>query len=289
VLKVVRSPIPALSETVVDPGRGRLYLSSIDEPWVAVFDLASESFLTPIPTTFRGIGAAISFQRDKLYVGLELVELTTTGFISVIDLALGVEERVISLGIPNDGDPDNRMTMDELAFGPGEDLLYATTSPFFAEQGILVVDPDAGELVSQIDLRPADPGLLGGAHDLHVDGGNLIVAATVEVALVPIASPEAIRFGSTGHPNLVPKEIAISPDRGEWAITTGDLGAGFREIQLMDAGTLVVIWRDRIPATAVSPQGVAFRPDGNAFLVVGSRVDSPIGGFPAELIVYLHR
>ena len=87
VLKVVRSPIAALHETVVDPGRRRLYLTSIDEPWVAVFDLASESFLPPIPTTFRGIGAVISFQRDKLYIGLELVELESTGFISVVDLA----------------------------------------------------------------------------------------------------------------------------------------------------------------------------------------------------------
>ncbi|HET7693697.1 MAG TPA: hypothetical protein VFM44_11470, partial [Gemmatimonadota bacterium] len=157
VLKVVRSPIAALHETVVDPGRRRLYLTSIDEPWVAVFDLASESFLPPIPTTFRGIGAVISFQRDKLYIGLELVELESTGFISVVDLAQGVEEEIIALGIPNDGDPDKRLTMAELAFGPGEELLYATTSPFFANQGILVVDPDARHLVSQIDLWPTDP------------------------------------------------------------------------------------------------------------------------------------
>ncbi|HET6361119.1 MAG TPA: hypothetical protein VFH11_03585 [Gemmatimonadota bacterium] len=289
VLKVVRSPIAALHETVVDPGRGRLYVTSIDESWVAVFDLASESFLPAIPTTFRGIGAAISFQRDKLYIGLELVDLESTGFISVVDLARGVEEEIISLGIPNEGDPDKRLTMDELAFGPGEDLLYATTSPFFANQGILVVDPEIGQLVAQIDLLPDDPQLLGGAHDLHVQGEHLIVTATVEVALVPLAFPEAIRFGSTGHPNLVPKELAIAPLGDEWAITTGDLGAGYREIQLMNAGSLAVIWRDRIPSTAVSPQGIAYRPDGNVFLVVGSRVDSPIGGFPAELTVYLYR
>ncbi|HET7692546.1 MAG TPA: hypothetical protein VFM44_05625 [Gemmatimonadota bacterium] len=288
-LKVVRSPISALSETVVDAGRNRLYLVSIDEPLVAQFDLGSESFLTPIEISSRGIGAAISETRDELYIGLELVGPESGSFISVVDLGNGVEDRVIDLGVVSELNPDNPVNMVELLFGPGEDLLYATTSSF-AQEGILVIEPDRGRLIDQIDLWPENPQRLGGALDIQLNEEDLLATFSNRVAAISLSSPYMIRFGFTAADlPLTAKELAVAPGGNEWALTTGDHGAGYIAVQLMESSFLRVVWEDRLPPTAVNPQGIAYRPDGNAFMVVGSRVEFLPATGPSELTIYLNR
>jgi len=287
-VKTERTPIRGGARMVLDLSRNRLYAMSIDNPFLLVFDLGSETFLPPIPTSSRGIGVAVSETRGKAYVGLE-VETELSGLISVVDLDRGIEERVIELGIGSAGNPGSRMGM-KLVFDAVEERLYAGTSNS-AVQGILVVDPDAGALVDQINLWPDAPErapFLGGATDMVRDRDVLVAASRLgqgRIAVVPLTDPEAIRFGVT---ELSLIRIAVSPDEREYAMTaTSSLGE-IRAVLLMDAATLDVIWEDR-PASPGRRVGVAFRPDGQVFFVSGAPRDTAPTGAPNELTVYLYR
>jgi DNA-binding beta-propeller fold protein YncE len=294
VRKTVLSPINALSRTVIDTRRNRLYLASIDEPLVGVFDLATETFLPPIAISSRGVGIAISTRRDRVYVGLEIEGVEETGFISVIDPGAGVEEGVIDLGIGSLANPGDHLNMATLLFDETESALYATTS-LFAQQGILVINPDLGELSGQIDAWPEHNPYLGFGIDLLITQG-LLVATTSHfegMGRIAVISPPPIpiRFGDIAR-FLQPKEIAISPDGMELAVTAGDLGIGYGAVRILSFSTLGTIWEDRIPTRgtprAVNPEDIAFRPDGNVFFMAGGREEISDAS-PAELYVYLRR
>lgn len=291
-LKVVRSPIDALAKTAVDEARGLLYLASLDEPLVAVFDLATETFQAPIATSDRGIGVALSRQRDRLYVGLETVTESSGAFISVIDLGARQEEQVFDLGVISGPNPEQPVQMVELLLDPGESRVFATTW-IDAQAGILVFDPDTGELLEQVDLEPENPARLGGALDLDFLNGQLIAtSANIDgfgLLRVLSGSPIQVVRVSVIQQFLGLKDLAVSPDDRELAITTADAGNGTHGTLLVDAGTLQVIWEDRFSGEIVSPQDVAFRPDGNVILVAGGTFVGFVGPAPSELTVYIHR
>lgn len=293
-LKVVRSPIGALAKTALDEARRLLYLVSIDEPLVAVFDLTSETFQAPIATSDRGIGVALSRQRDRLYVGLESVTATSGAFISVIDLGAREELQVFDLGVGNDANPDQPVHMSELILDPSDRRGFATTDPALAGEGMLVFDPDTGELLEQVDLEPENPSRLGGARDVLFLNDQLIATSSnfdgFGLFRVLSGSPptEVVRVSMLER-FLIPKDLAVSPDGLELAVTTGDRGNGTHGTLLVDATTLEVIWEDRFSGEIVSPQNVVFRPDGNAILVAGGTFVGSVGPAPSELTVYLHR
>ncbi|MGH7589180.1 MAG: hypothetical protein ACRELU_11370 [Gemmatimonadota bacterium] len=291
-LSVVRSPIEALSETAVDELRGLLYLVSIDEPLVAVFDLASETFQAPIATSDRGIGVALSRQRDRLYVGLETVTGTSGAFISVIDLGARREEEVFDLGVVSGPNPNLPMGMFELLLDPAESRVFATTWPG-AQAGLLVFDPDTGVLVQQVDLEPENPPRLGGALDIDRLNGEFIVTSVnidgFGLLRVLSGSPSEVTRVSVIEQFLGLKDLAFSPDGQELAITTNGPGDGTHGTLLVDAGTLQVIWEDRFSGEIVSPQNVAFRPDGNVILVTGGTFVGSFGPASSELTIYIHR
>jgi len=292
-VKTERTPIRGGSRMALDLARNRLYAMSIDNPFLLVFDLGSETFLPPIPTSSRGIGVVVSETRGEAYAGLE-VETELSGQISVVDLDQGIEERVIELEIGSAGNPGDRMGMNALVFDAAQERLYASTSNS-AVQGILVVDPDAGVLIDQINLWPdapegTPPAFLGGSRDMIRNGEVLAGTSTSRLgqrrlAVVPLADPEAIRFGVT---ELRLTEIAVSPDRSEYAITATSATGEVRAVLLMDAATLDVIWENR-PASPGRRIGVAFRPDGQMFFVSGPPRDTAPTGAPNELTVYLYR
>ncbi|MGH7572667.1 MAG: YncE family protein [Gemmatimonadota bacterium] len=290
-VKTERTTIRGGSHMALDPARNRLYAMSIDHPFLFVFDLASETFLAPIETNARGIGIAVSHTRGKAYIGLE-VETQESGLISVVDLDQGVEERVIQLGIGSAGNPGDRMGMNALVFDPDESRLYASTSPS-AVQGILVVDPDEGRLLDQIELSPENDEILGGAIDMIRDGDLLVatsqnsLAPQGRLAVVPLADPQAIRFGLTGGQDI-PINVAVSPDRRDYAFTAATSSTD-HAIKLMDTSTLEAIWEDRPAPPADRRIGIAFRPDGHVFFAAGSTRDPAPTGAPNELTVYLYR
>lgn len=198
-VKTERTTIRGGSHMALDLARNRLYAMSIDNPFLFVFDLASETFLSPVATSARGIGVVVSETRGKAYIGLE-VETEESGLISVIDLDQGIEERVINLGIGSAADPCcGRMGMNALLFDAIERRLYASTSPS-AVQGILVIDPDSGRLVDQLELN-LEIEFPGGAIDL-IRNEDMLAATSVNgltgegrITIVPLADPLALRFG----------------------------------------------------------------------------------------------
>lgn len=210
-----------------------------------------------------------------------------------MDVALGREERVIDLGIPNPVNPGDRLGMDDMALTDNEERLWVLTR-INTSLGVLIVDPVAGELVGQVDLWPEEDAGLGGGFDLDLAGETFLVTSGSRfgmgrIAAFPKSNPSAVRFGNTGQ-FLSPIELAASPDGGEWAITLGDVGAGFDALQIMDAQRLEVVWEERLfRETDVDPPvDVVFRPDGNVFLVAYSRGPAP-RPVPSELLVYLYR
>ncbi len=295
-VKNVRTPISALWTMAVDSARGRLYVSSLNEPWLAVFDLASETFLPPIATSARGIGVAYDRHRDLVYIGLEVeaFQSLSSGFISVVDVAQGVETRVIELGITDANNPGDRLGLNAMLLDPSDERLYAASSS--GHQGVLVIDPVAGEIIDQVDLWPEPPipptgEIPGNARDLRLDRGQLIATSNSQngmgrMAVVPLSDLTNVRFGNTGQ-FVLPKHLAATPDGQEWAISTGDRGVGYSGVLLMDAATMRVIWDDRFPEGIF--EGVAFRPDGKVFVVAGTRTDLFPPPSPGELLVYLRR
>lgn len=289
--RTVRTQTRALSRSALDVDRQRLYLMSLEEPEVGVFDLGSESFLQPIPVSAPGIGVALSRQRSELYVGLA-VGGDSNGFISVVDVARLIQTRVIDLNLQNLANPGLQLGMAQLALNETETRLYASTSPF-AQQGVLEVDPISGMLVNHFDLRPEDPVFFGGGNDVDVLGNLVIATSTSEsglgrIAIVPVDRPLDMRFGFTGQ-FLTPKNLEITPDRTEWGVTIAGRGAGFHAVHLMDAVTLRTVWEHRISTTAVSPEDIAFVPAGNLFLVAGGSEDLLPAPSPSELYVFLRR
>lgn len=294
-------PTAGLSEMVVDPVRGRLYIGSFLQPQIAVIDLAAQAFLSPIQISARGIGMALSQQRSELYIGLEVEGGESTAFISVVDVDQGVETRVIDLGLTSRLNPGITMGMLELVLNPLESTLFATTPPILVAEGILVIDPVEGKLLGQIDMWPEVPdefpAFFSGANDLNRMGNELISTGTNpgtegggRVAVIPIDDPGRMRFGHTGGGQfLFPNQLAIAPDGFDWAITAFNNPDLPHQVMLMEAATLQVIWRDEMPLGATRPFGVAFRPDGNVFLVAGNREDRNPAPSQADLFVYLHR
>lgn len=231
---------------------------------------------------------AVSGRRDRVYVGLE-----TWGLISVIDPALGVQESVIELELPDPDEPsDARLTLISLVFDPAERFLYTATR-MDTQQGLLVIDPDAGELVDQIDLWPEWTGL-GGGFGLARNGSQLAVTTGTpdgvgRVAQFQIEEPGGMRFGQTGR-FAIPNRVAPSHSGTEYIVATGDGGSGYFALMLIDASSLRVVWEERFPRPpAGMPQDVGFRPDGNVFFVVGTREDTEFEIQPNELSVYLYR
>jgi hypothetical protein len=284
-LKTVRTEIRGGSRIGLDPARQRLYAMSIDEPLLLVFDLASESFLPPIDTRARGAGVTISARRREAYVGLEVEDLIS-GFISVIDLDRGIENRVINLGIGNDINPGDQMGMNTLVLNEAETQLFAVTNKF-AIEGILVVDPVAGELLGQLDLWPEHGLLLGFASDAIIHQGQLYAASSSSqgqgrVGVTSLMALGQWRFGNTG-PTVDPIELAMAPDGRELLLSGA--GHSFDAVQLMDATTLEVIWEERFFPPAEIRQGIGFRPDGRVFFTAGA-ANNPA---PNELFVYLRR
>ncbi len=290
-------PTAGLSEMVIDPARGRLYIGSFLEPQVAVLDLATQAFLAPIAIAARGIGMALSQQRSELYIGLEVEGGESTGFVSVVDLDQGIETRIIDLGITSRLNPGVTMGMVQLVLDPTETILFATTPPNIVAEGILVIDPVEGRLLGQVDMAPENPEFLSGARDLARIGNDLI--ATGEnfaagmggrVVVFPVDDPERLRFGATEGQFLFPRDLAIAPDGSEWAMTAFNNPDLPHQVLLMEAANLQVIWRDEMPLGASSPFGIAFRPDGNVLMTAGNLID-PISAPPqqAHLFVYLHR
>ncbi|MGH7589015.1 MAG: hypothetical protein ACRELU_10530 [Gemmatimonadota bacterium] len=290
-------PTAGLSEMVVDPARGRLYIGSFLEPQIAVLDLATQSFLAPIPVAARGIGMALSQQRSELYMGLEVEGGKSTAFISVVDVDQGSEIRVIDLGITSRLNPGETMGMVQLVLDPTGTILFATTPPNIVAEGILVIDPIEGRLLGQIDMAPENPEFLSGARDLARVGNELI--ATGEGApggggrlfVIPINDPGRTRIVVTGGGQfLFPRDLAIAPDGSEWAMTAFNNPDLPHQVLLMEAGSLRVVWRDELPLGASSPFGIAFRPDGNVLVTAGNLVDPfPAPPQQAHLFVYLHR
>ncbi|MFN2383635.1 MAG: YncE family protein [Gemmatimonadota bacterium] len=290
-LRTVRTPLRGLSRMAFDPRRNRIYAMSIDHPQLGVFDVASETFLAPIPTTFRGIGLALSPRRDELFIGLEIGGLTN-GFVDVIDLARGAQARLFSLGLPIVINPDIAAGMQALAFDPGETRLFAVTSAF-AQQGLLVIDPDTGAVLEQVDLRPETPGRFGGARDLAIDQGRLLATSTSSlgvgrVVVTTVTAPSVLRFGVVG-PFRDPVAIAVAPDGRDWALTIVDGQGGIHAVGLMDATTLDMLWEAPLDPASDIRHDIAFRPDGNVFFAVGGRFNRDGPPPPNELTVYLHR
>lgn len=192
---------------------------------------------------------------------------------------------MIELGIGSAPNPGASLGMNALAFDESERLLYASTSTH-AAQGLLVVDPEVGRLVDQIDLWPENDRFLGGALDLLLDEDRLVgtsvnsVTGEGRVVIVPITDPTALQFGSTGDPTI---NVAQAPDGRDYALTSA------RAVQLMDATTLEVIWEDRPPPPTDVRLGVGFRPDGHVFFVTGAPRDRAPIGAPNELTIYLYR
>lgn len=293
-LEVVRSPIGALARTALDETRGLLYLVSLDEPRVAVFDLAAATFQTPIAMSDRGIGVALDRQRDRLYVGLESVTQTSGAFISVTDLTVRQEVQVFDLGVVSAPRPGQPLQMQELVLNSNDSRVFASTS-IDAQAGILVFDPDTGDLLEQVDLEPENPPRLGGARDIDILDGQIIATSSnfdgFGILRVLSGSPPTVVIGvSTLEQFLIPKDLAISPDRLELAVTAAGLGTQLGHgTLLVDASTLQVVWEDRFSADIVAPSNVAFRPDGNTILVAGGTFVGSVGPGPSELTVYLHR
>jgi len=273
-LKTVRTEIRGGSRIALDPARPRLYAMSIDEPLLLVFDLASESFLTPITTRNRGIGITVSARRREAYIGLE-VEALISGLISVVDLDRGIETRVINLGIGSDFNPGGQMGMNTLILAETESWLFAVTESS-ANEGILVVDPIAGQLLGQLDLWPEHGLMLGFASDAIIHQGQLYAASSSSQGQgrVGVASLMALgqwRFGNTG-PTVDPIELAMAPDGRELLLSGA--GTSFDAVQLMDATTLEIIWEERFFPPAFIRQGIGFRPDGRVFFTAGA-ADNP--------------
>lgn len=289
--RTVRTQSRALSRTTLDPDRQRLYLMSLEDPEIGVFDLVSETFLQPIPVTSRGIGIALSRRRSELYVALA-VEGESNGFISVVDIARSIETRIIDLHIENLANPGLQLGMARLAINQEENRLYAPTD-LFAQQGVLAVDPISGTLVDHFDLWPEHSVFFGSANDVDLFGNSLIATSGSEnglgrIAVIPLDSPLNLRFGPTGQ-FLIPKNLEVAPDRSEWGITLAGLGHGFHAVQLMDPLTLRVNWEYPIPLNAISPEDIAFLPGGHLFLVAGGRDQLLPAPSPSELYVFLRR
>jgi len=294
--KTERTPLRGLSQIALDEGRGRLYVMSIDFPRMAVFDLGAERFMAEANPSRRGIGIAYSATRDEIYIGLEVEDSPdeSTAWIQVMDAATLERKTVWVLDYENVSNKGKMRGMSALVLNPFESRLYVTTSDF-AQDGILVVDPERGKLVELFDLQPEREAFRGGAQDAEwIDGGFLSITARVfgmgRIAVVPIDNPHAIRFGDIGM-GLLPRALGVAPDGSAWAVTVADVGAGHHEILLMNPTTLDVLWRDPIPREQSVPAGVTFRPDGHVFFFTGStRGDSFANPpQPTELLVYLFR
>jgi len=298
-VKTERTFVSGPREMVLDEGRGRLYVSSINQPRMAVFDLASEQFVAVANTSGRGIGIAYSATRDEIYIGLEVEGPVdeSTAQIQVIDAATLERKTVWVLDAENVSNKGKMRTMSKLLLNPSESRLYVTTSILFAQDGILVVDPDRGELLEQFDLEPERAPQLGGARDIELVGNELVAASAgfprgdARVAVVPIDDPEAIRFGSVGPIPLLLLRLDVAPDRQAYAVTVANTQGGDEAVALVDPATLEVFWELTIPAEDAAPGDVAFHPNGRLLLVPGStRGDLPRETLvPSELLVYLYR
>jgi len=298
-VKTERTFVSGPREMVLDEGRGRLYVSSVNQPRMAVFDLASEQFVAVANTSGRGIGIGYSATRDEIYIGLEVEGPVdeSTAQIQVIDAATLDRKTVWVLDAENVSAKGKMRTMSTLLLNPSESRLYATTSSTFAQDGILVVDPDRGVLLEQFDLEPERAPQLGGARDIELVGNELVATSTgfprgdARVAVVPIDDPDAIRFGTVGPIPLSLLRLDVAPDRLAYAVTVTNGQGGDEAVVLIDPATLRVFWELTIPAEDSIPSDVAFHPDGHLLLVPGStHGDLPRETLvPSELLVYLYR
>jgi len=281
---VSRSPVNALVRTSLDRGRRRLYLMSVDEPELAVYDLGTRSFIATVETSSRGIGVAYDAARDRVYAGLE-VQQANSAVISVIDPAQLREVETVNLGIGSAGNPGTMIGMNQFVLDPPRNRLYALTNGN-GQQGVLEIALPDLELVGQFDLWPEREDLLGGGVDLDLDGDRLLAVilrnARGTVARVPLGG-SPVTFVEVGP--LATRELAISPDRTEWVIAAiRDLEA---TVRIVDALREEVIW-----VGTVNPgefQDVEFHPNGHAFMVAGTAESTFPQPSPSQLIVYLYR
>lgn len=288
-IKTERTALPGLSRMAWDSRRSRVYAMSIDEPYLAVFDAGTQKFEPSIQTAARGISVAVSDRRDRIYVGLE-----AWGLISVVNPSLGVQERVIHLDLPESEEAQPRLGLQSLVFDGEEHFLYAAANiDIVPQQGLLVIDPDQGILVDQIDLWPEWTGL-GGGYGIVRDGSDLVLTSgdpdgTGLLGKMSLRDPSRPTFGETGR-FVSPVRVAVNQPGTEYGIVTGDGGSGNFALQLIDATSLQIVWEEKFPrSSAGMRQDIAFHPEGKVFFVVGTGKDTEFEAQPNELSVYLYR
>lgn len=188
--------------------------------------------------------------------------------IGIVDRAQAA--RIGSIDIARDSIADDEVYVD-LASHPNGRKLYATRR---RGGGILVVEPQTGNVLSVIDLEPQleeTPGRSDGI-ELSPDGRRLYVALldAVPRGLLEIDTDTDKPLRRIGMANEVPQELAVSPSGQRIFVTTQDR----RDIPsvnvLVDVASFQVIKefpRPRAPGTIRIDGGVAFHPNGKLIFV----------------------
>jgi DNA-binding beta-propeller fold protein YncE len=228
--------------------------------FVERFNRKTLEWLPEVTNAVLSEGIAQS-RRDPnlIYVGQ-----TVTGTIGLIDRAAATRTGSLLAFSPE------REYVFDLAVLPGDSKLYSTRA---IESGILVIDPQAGEVLSRIDVGGPtwpDDGVTD-AIRLSPDDRHLYAAVLDgdPRGVVEIDTQTDLVTRTLPLPDYVPQVLALSPNGHRMFVATQDRWTPSKNV-LID----VVNWRVLEEFPRPRPEGamrwdggVAFRPDGKIVLV----------------------
>jgi DNA-binding beta-propeller fold protein YncE len=191
---LVFGPDTVVGDVVVHPTNGRIYVSLVNEGFVAVVDEASGQILRRIPVLSRPLAMAIDASADRLYIQHEGTPALSTIKINALD-----------------------ETREEPRIGPEQ----AATLPRSTGAG-LAVDPQRGRIYHRVrfeDGRCAllllfrEPGPIRATAVFNSPGGQVVVNPLTNVVYLSLEEERQLQPVSGGNGLLVHTPIGLGTTR----------------------------------------------------------------------------